>query len=139
MNSFTINSLNQLTDAAKWILQNIGEKKIIAFYGEMGVGKTTLIKEICIQLNCVSIVTSPTFAIVNEYFTDENQPIYHFDFYRLSSTKEIIDIGFDEYIYSNCFCLIEWPELAEPLLPENCQKINIKIDEKQNRLLTLYV
>lgn len=139
MKSFTINSLNQLKDAAKWILQNIGDKKIITFYGEMGVGKTTLIKEICNQLNCVSIVTSPTFAIVNEYFTDENQSIYHFDFYRLSSTKEIIDIGFDEYIYSNNYCLIEWPELAESLMPEFCQKINIKVDEKQNRLLTLCV
>ncbi len=139
MNSFTINSIKQLTDAAKWILQNIGEKKVVAFYGEMGVGKTTLIKEICVQLNCISMVTSPTFAIVNEYFTNKNQPIYHFDFYRLSSKKEIIDIGFEEYVFSNNYCLIEWPELAESLLPEYCQKIYIKIDEKQNRLLTLYV
>ncbi len=139
MNSFKIHSLNQLKDAAAWLLQNIGNNKILSFYGEMGVGKTTLIKEICKQLYCVSIVTSPTYAIINEYLTNKAQSVYHFDFYRLSSIKEIIDIGFEEYINSQNYCFIECPEMAEPLLPENTQKIKIIIDEKQNRILTLYV
>ncbi|OFX40375.1 MAG: tRNA (adenosine(37)-N6)-threonylcarbamoyltransferase complex ATPase subunit type 1 TsaE [Bacteroidetes bacterium GWA2_32_17] len=139
MISFKVKSLEELNEAAAWVLQNIGNNKIVAFYTEMGAGKTTLIKEICKQLNCMSNVTSPTYTIVNEYNTFENNSIFHFDFYRLSSTKEIIDIGFEEYINSENYCFIEWPELAEALLPINCQKINIKVDEKQNRLLTLYV
>lgn len=139
MISYKIKSIENLSEAANWVLQNIEDVKIIAFYAEMGAGKTTLIKEICKQLNCVSNVTSPTFAIVNEYKTHKNNSVFHFDFYRLTSIKEIIDIGFEEYINSGNYCFIEWPELAEPLLPIDCKKIKIILNEKQNRLLTLYV
>ena len=139
MISFQINSLLQLSQAAEWVIKAIGENKIVAFYGDMGVGKTTLIKEICTQLGCKSHVTSPTFAIINEYLIPNNCSIFHFDFYRLNKINEIIDIGFEEYVDGQNYCFIEWPELAEPLLPQETQKITIKIDEKQNRSLTLYV
>lgn len=139
MISFQLDSLSQLTQAAEWVLKNTGENRIIAFYAEMGAGKTTLIKEICNLLGCTSNVTSPTFAIINEYVTTNNESVFHFDFYRLNKINEIIDIGFEEYIDGKTYCFIEWPELAEPLLPAETQKISIKIDEKQKRTLTLYV
>lgn len=139
MISFQLDSLSQLTQAAEWVLKNTGKNKIIAFYAEMGAGKTTLIKEICNLLGCTSNVTSPTFAIINEYVTTNNELVFHFDFYRLNKINEIIDIGFEEYIDGKTYCFIEWPELAEPLLPAETQKISIKIDEKQKRTLTLYV
>ncbi|MBI5540559.1 MAG: tRNA (adenosine(37)-N6)-threonylcarbamoyltransferase complex ATPase subunit type 1 TsaE [Bacteroidia bacterium] len=139
MISFQLDSLSQLTQAAEWVLKNTRKNKIIAFYAEMGAGKTTLIKEICNLLGCTSNVTSPTFAIINEYVTTNNESVFHFDFYRLNKINEIIDIGFEEYIDGKNYCFIEWPELAEPLLPAETQKISIKIDEKQKRTLTLYV
>lgn len=139
MISFQLDSLSQLTQAAEWVLKNTGENRIIAFYAEMGAGKTTLIKEICNLLGCTSNVTSPTFSIINEYVTTNNESVFHFDFYRLNKINEIIDIGFEEYIDGKNYCFIEWPELAEPLLPAETQKISIKIDEKQKRTLTLYV
>ncbi|PIP53744.1 MAG: tRNA (adenosine(37)-N6)-threonylcarbamoyltransferase complex ATPase subunit type 1 TsaE [Bacteroidetes bacterium CG23_combo_of_CG06-09_8_20_14_all_32_9] len=139
MNLFQIDSLSQLSQAAKWVLKKVGNHKIIAFYGEMGAGKTTLIKEICNCINCCSHVTSPSFSIVNEYMINCNESVFHFDFYRLTNINEIINIGFEEYLYSNNYCLIEWPELAEPLLPPETQKIRINIDEKQKRILTFYV
>jgi tRNA threonylcarbamoyladenosine biosynthesis protein TsaE len=139
MISFQLDSLSQLTQAAKWVLKNTEKNKIIAFYAEMGAGKTTLIKEICRLLGCTSNVSSPTFAIINEYVTKNNESVFHFDFYRLNKINEIIDIGFEEYIDGSNYCFIEWPELAEPLLPVETQKIRIKIDEKQKRTLTLYV
>jgi tRNA threonylcarbamoyladenosine biosynthesis protein TsaE len=139
MISFQLDSLSQLTQAAEWVLKNTGKNKIIAFYAEMGAGKTTLIKEICRLLGCTSHVTSPTFAIINEYLTTNNESIFHFDFYRLNKINEIIDIGFEEYIDGKNYCLIEWPELSEPLLPFETQKIKINIDENQKRTLTLYV
>lgn len=139
MISFQIDSLIQLPQAAEWVLKKTGKNKIIAFYGEMGTGKTTLIKEICKLLGCKSHVTSPTFAIINEYLINNNESIFHFDFYRLNKINEIIDIGFEEYVDGNNYCFIEWPELSEPLLPPETQKIKINIDEKQKRTLTLYV
>ena len=128
MISFQLNSLSQLTQAAEWVLKNTGKNKIIAFYGEMGAGKTTLIKEICVLLGCNSHVTSPTFAIINEYLTTKNESIFHFDFYRLNKINEIIDIGFEEYIDGKNYCLIEWPEMVEELLPEGTVKIFISGD-----------
>ena len=139
MISFQLDSLSQLKQAAEWVLKNTGKNKIIAFYAEMGAGKTTLIKEICNLLGCTSNVTSPTFAIINEYVTTNNESVFHFDFYRLNKINEIIDIGFEEYIDGQNYCFIEWPDLAEPLLPAETQKISIKIDEKKKRTLTLCV
>lgn len=139
MNSFEIGSLEQLPKAAEWIIKNIGNKKIIAFYGEMGTGKTTLIKEICLHLGCNSDVTSPTFAIINEYPLNEDSSIYHFDFYRLVKQQELSDIGFEEYIFSGNYCFIEWPEIGESLLPPEIVKIYVKVGEKQKRILTIFV
>lgn len=139
MKSFEIESIEQLSQAAAWVIKNFGEKKIIAFYGEMGSGKTTLIKEICNQLGCVSLVTSPTFAIVNEYLMKEEKTIFHFDFYRINKIYELIQIGLDEYLNSGNFCFIEWPEIGETLLPPETLKINLKVGEKQKRIITIFV
>jgi tRNA threonylcarbamoyladenosine biosynthesis protein TsaE len=139
MKSFEIESIGQLSQAAAWIIKNFGKKKIIAFYGEMGSGKTTLIKEICKQLECVSLVTSPTFAIVNEYLLKEENKIFHFDFYRINKIYELIQIGLDEYLNSGNFCFIEWPEIGETLLPPETLKINLKVGEKQKRIITIFV
>lgn len=139
MRSFEIESVEQLSQAAVWIIKNFGQKKVIAFYGEMGSGKTTLIKEICNQLGCVSLVTSPTFAIVNEYPLKEENKIFHFDFYRINKIYELIQIGLDEYLNSGNFCFIEWPEIGETLLPPETLKINLKVGEKQKRIITIFV
>lgn len=139
MNSFEIDSLDKLPLAAAWVLDQLGENKIAAFYGEMGSGKTTLIKEICQRLGCKSTVTSPTFAIVNEYPLEADSSVYHFDFYRLTKNQELTDLGFEEYLYSNMYCFIEWPEIGESLLPKETVKINLKVGEKQKRILTIFV
>jgi len=132
MKSFELHSLEMLTPAAQWILNNLEEKKVVAFYGEMGAGKTTLIKEICKLLGCKSNVTSPTFAIINEYPLTGNESVFHFDFYRLIKFQELIDIGFEEYLYSGNICLIEWPE-------KNILKIGINITDGTNRSVTVIV
>jgi len=139
MISYEIESLAHLQQAADWVIKNFNGKKVIAFYGDMGTGKTTLIKEICYQLGCNSNVTSPTFAIVNEYPLKEESSVYHFDFYRLVKQQELIDIGFEEYLLSGNYCFIEWPEMGESLLPLETLKINIKVGEKQKRILTFFV
>jgi tRNA threonylcarbamoyladenosine biosynthesis protein TsaE len=139
MISFEIESLEQIPIAAEWVIKNIGERKVVAFYGEMGTGKTTLIKEICVKMGCVSNVASPTFAIVNEYPIKSETIIYHFDFYRIVKQKELMDIGFEEYLMSGNYCFIEWPEIGESLLPQETVKINIKVNEKQKRILTIFV
>lgn len=118
-------ALNQLNKIAKEILENT-QHKVFLFYGEMGVGKTTLIKEILKQLKVTEIVSSPTFSLVNEYHTKDGKKIYHFDFYRINSEEEALDIGIEEYFYSNNLCLIEWPNKIKNLLPLNANKIYIK-------------
>ncbi|MGQ9847662.1 MAG: tRNA (adenosine(37)-N6)-threonylcarbamoyltransferase complex ATPase subunit type 1 TsaE [Bacteroidales bacterium] len=106
-----------LKDVAKTLINIAREKKIWLFYGTMGVGKTTLISHISKELGSIIEVSSPTFAIVNEYPTNNNTTIYHFDFYRINKIEEIVDIGFEDYLnQNNCYCFIEWPELAEPIL-----------------------
>ncbi len=109
-------SITELSKIAADIIEK-SEHKTIVFYGEMGVGKTTLIKELCKLLGTNDLVNSPTFSIVNEYKTNENQTIYHFDFYRLSGEQEAYDIGFEDYLYSNNWCFIEWPSMIQNLLP----------------------
>jgi len=109
-------ALNELTSIAEEII-NKAKHKILLFYGDMGVGKTTLIKEICNVLGITDIASSPTFSLVNEYITNTNETIYHFDFYRINSEEEAYDIGFEDYLYSNNWCLIEWPENVKNLLP----------------------
>ena len=116
-------SLNDISTAAERFVSNMGDARIFAFYGAMGTGKTTFIKAVCARLGVSDQITSPTFAIVNEYSGAE--PIYHFDFYRIRRIEEAYDLGFDEYCDSGCVCFIEWPELIEDLLPDDTVRVYI--------------
>lgn len=120
----TIQSPETIHEAAKEFVANMGDANVFAFYGSMGAGKTTFIKSICEELGVDDVITSPTFAIVNEY-TGRDTTIYHFDFYRIKRMEEVYDMGYEDYIYSNALCFMEWPELIEPLLPEDAVKVTI--------------
>ena len=131
-----IESLEKIDAAAAEFLKKIGDSRIIDFYGRMGAGKTTFVTAICRALGVEDVVNSPTFTIVNEYCTAEGDPLYHFDFYRINRLQEAVDIGFDEYLYSGCFCLIEWPEMVEELLPQETLKVTIDVPEENSRVLS---
>lgn len=109
--------------------------KVILFYGEMGNGKTTLIKQLCKKLGVTEPTSSPTFSIVNEYKTNDNKTIYHFDFYRIKDETEVLDFGYEEYLYSNNFCFIEWPEKIPNMLPEDVVKVYITLDKDNHRVI----
>ena len=126
--------MEQLPAVARDLLKEFGEERFFAFFGKMGVGKTTLIKALCDQLGVKETVCSPTFAIINEYTTAEGEPVYHFDFYRLKSVEEAFDIGYEEYFYSGAFCFTEWTEKIESLLPEHYVRVEIE-EEKGLRTL----
>lgn len=128
-------NISQIDEAAKWFLDVIGDNRVIAFYGGMGAGKTTFIKAVCHQLGVTDSITSPTFAIVNEYADGEENPVYHFDFYRIKKVDEVRDISFYEYAYSGYFCFMEWPELIEELLPEETVRVTIKELDNGERCL----
>ena len=130
-------SLNNIEEAAKTFLQQLGERKVVAFYGSMGAGKTTFIKAICNVLGVTDAVNSPTFAIVNEYLAADGSNIYHFDFYRIKKLEEAYDIGYENYFYSGNLCLIEWPELIEELLPDDAVRVHITETADGARELTL--
>ncbi|MCI6672125.1 MAG: tRNA (adenosine(37)-N6)-threonylcarbamoyltransferase complex ATPase subunit type 1 TsaE [Prevotella sp.] len=121
-----IQSLETIHEAAQQFIDNISDRKVFAFYGKMGVGKTTFTKAICETLGVKDVITSPTFAIVNEYTDAHQQPIYHFDFYRIKRLEEVYDMGYEDYFYSGNLCLLEWPELIEDILPENAVKVTIE-------------
>ena len=125
MLTLTFNNIEQLPDVARRLLDEFPDERFFAFFGPMGVGKTTLIKELCAQLGVEQNVCSPTFAIVNEYSDAEGEPIYHFDFYRIKNLDEAYDIGYEEYFYSGYFCFTEWTEKIEPLLPDHYLRIDI--------------
>ncbi len=128
--------LDGLAESARELLQAFPDDRFFAFYGKMGVGKTTLIKELCRALGSDDNVCSPTFAIVNEYLAANGDPIYHFDFYRINSLSETYDIGYEEYFYSGYYCFTEWTEKVEPLLPESYIKVCIEELPSGQRLIT---
>jgi len=130
-----IEGIDSIADVAEQFLADIAGSNIIALYGAMGAGKTTLIKAICKALGVEESVTSPTFTIVNEYRTAEDEPIYHFDFYRIEKLSEAFDIGFEEFIESNNLCLIEWPEKVEQILPGNTLRVKIEVTDDGHRRL----
>ena len=119
-----IQDLEHINEAAKVFVEHIGDHTVFAFYGKMGAGKTTFIKAICEELGVNDVITSPTFAIVNEYSLTSDS-IFHFDFYRIKKLEEVYDMGFEDYFYSGALCLIEWPELIEEVLPEDAVKVSI--------------
>lgn len=129
-------SLDQIQEAAQQILDS-NPKKIILFNGEMGVGKTTLIKQLCKSLGVQDATSSPTFSLVNEYYTSNNQTVYHFDFYRLNKETEALDMGVDDYLYSGNWCFIEWSEKIANLLPQEYSTINIELLADGKRELKL--
>ena len=129
---FEIKKLEELNNIADEIVKISKTKNIILFYGKIGAGKTTLIKRICTALDVIDNVTSPTFSIINEYFTKNNNKIYHFDFYRIENEQELINIGIEEYIYSENICLIEWPQIIEDSFEtENTIKVNIELNNNK--------
>ncbi|MEA2106809.1 MAG: tRNA (adenosine(37)-N6)-threonylcarbamoyltransferase complex ATPase subunit type 1 TsaE [Bacteroidota bacterium] len=119
MDSLVLKSLSDLNVVAEKFLRLMRNKKVFAFFGPMGVGKTTFIKALCNELDVVEIVTSPTFALINEYQTSNGEIIYHFDFYRIKKIEEVFDFGYEDYFYSGNYCFIEWPDKVAEILPEN--------------------
>jgi len=137
MNTFYIDSLETIYDVAKVFLAHYKDEKVMAFYGEMGVGKTTFIKSLCKNLQVDDTVNSPSFAIVNEYHTPEEEIVYHFDFYRLKEENEAYDMGYEDYLYSGHFCMIEWPEKISSLLPIGRLDLHITEESDGRRKLTV--
>ena len=144
-----IQDINTIQEAAQEFIQHIGDARVFAFYGKMGAGKTTFVKAICEALGCQDVITSPTFAIVNEYqvmgdgcWVIDNgnsqlpTAIYHFDFYRIKKLEEVYDMGYEEYFYSGALCFIEWPELIEDILPEDAVRVTIEEQPDGSRLVT---
>ena len=135
-----IQDLGHIREAAREFIENIGDHTVFAFYGKMGAGKTTFIKAICEELGVEDVITSPTFAIVNEYTSHStlltpHSSIYHFDFYRIKKLEEVYDMGVEDYFYSGSLCLIEWPELIEEVLPEDAVKVSIQEKEDGSRAI----
>lgn len=141
--TLTLTSIDQLNDVAKTFISTIGNRRIFAFYGSMGAGKTTFIAAVCKALGVTDTVTSPTFAIVNEYEVahqhypafPQGEVVYHFDFYRINHKEEIYDMGYEEYLYSGRLCLIEWPEVLGDLLPDDAVKVQIEEQADGSRTL----
>ncbi|WP_299667380.1 tRNA (adenosine(37)-N6)-threonylcarbamoyltransferase complex ATPase subunit type 1 TsaE [uncultured Polaribacter sp.] len=129
-------SLKNLSEIASEIIASTKNKTLL-LYGEMGVGKTTLIKEICSQLGVFDTISSPTFSLVNEYQTSKNETIFHFDFYRIEDEEEALDMGIEEYLYNDNWCLIEWPENVENLLPLESVEIHLSTLENGQRNIKL--
>jgi len=129
-------TLDDLPSIAKQIIEHVSSKTLL-FYGDMGVGKTTLIKELVKQLDVDDVVSSPTFSLVNEYLSREGHTIYHFDFYRIENETEVFDIGIEDYFHSNTWCFVEWPNKVKNLLPLNAVAIHLSINEDQSRTISI--
>ncbi|MFW5656874.1 MAG: tRNA (adenosine(37)-N6)-threonylcarbamoyltransferase complex ATPase subunit type 1 TsaE [Bacteroidota bacterium] len=137
MTKLEVKSLDDLPEAARKFINYIGQHTVIAFYGKMGAGKTTFIKAVCKELGVTDRVTSPTFALINEYTAmPAGQPVFHFDFYRIKDISEVYDLGYEDYFYSNNFCLVEWPEMIESILPEETLKVTITVNDDESRVIS---
>ena len=136
MFSEKITSVEGLKNTAAKLIRQFPDNRIFALYGKMGAGKTTFIQAICNSLGSTDNVTSPTFAIINEYNTADLSSIFHFDFYRIENLEEAYDLGYEDYIYSGNYCFIEWPEMIESLLPENIVEVKIEVQEDESRLIS---
>lgn len=139
MYSEKITSLKSLDKVAGKLIDRFPDQHVFAFYGKMGAGKTTFIQAVCRYLGSRDNITSPSFALVNEYQTASGGPLYHLDFYRIKNIEEVFDLGYEDYFYSGKYCLIEWPEKIEPLLPDKYVKVNIEVGPKQERLISAQI
>ena len=137
MKTFSLDSLDDLPEAAQAVIDALDDRTVVAFRGEMGAGKTTLISAILERLGSGDSVTSPTFALVNQYDTADGRPVYHFDFYRIERIEEAYDFGYEEYFYSGNLCLVEWPEKVEELLPENTMNVRIRVNGPTQRTIEI--
>ncbi|MBN1952550.1 MAG: tRNA (adenosine(37)-N6)-threonylcarbamoyltransferase complex ATPase subunit type 1 TsaE [Bacteroidales bacterium] len=131
--------LDEIEEAVAQFLDFSSGNKKFAFYGEMGAGKTTFITALCAALGTDDLVSSPTFAIINEYADADGEPIFHFDFYRIKEASELLDIGFYDYCEQDAFCFIEWPEKAEGLIPEDFMKVSIDVDDDNSRVISFWL
>lgn len=131
-----IDSLSELDHVAEQIIENLADRTVVLFRGGMGAGKTTLISRIVAQLGAEDTVTSPTFALVNQY-QGSDRLIYHFDFYRIDRVEEVFDLGYEEYFYSGELCLVEWPEKIETLIPEDVMTVSIEVDDDESRVFKI--
>ncbi len=153
-----IQDIDHIREAAREFVENIGEARVFAFYGKMGAGKTTFVKAICEELGVDDVITSPTFAIINEYTisswplaistkptansqqltanSQKPKAIYHFDFYRIKKLEEVYDMGYEDYFYSGALCFIEWPELIEEILPDDAVRVSIIEQEDGSRVVS---
>jgi len=149
-----IQNIETIREAAREFINNMGEARVFAFYGKMGAGKTTFVKAICEELGVEDVITSPTFAIINEYTITQhpspithhpspntqhpssNTRVYHFDFYRIKKLEEVYDMGYEDYFYSGALCFIEWPELIEEILPDDAVRVSITEQEDGSRLVS---
>jgi len=132
-----IKDKKHLASAANKLLKYTKDKKLFAFYGSMGAGKTTIIKAICEVLGTVDIVTSPTFTLVNEYRTIKEETLYHIDLYRIRKQEEVFDFGIEEYLTGDSYCFMEWPELIKEILPPETVRIRITVDDNEQRILLI--
>ncbi len=137
MRELFIESPERIDKPAREFLKILGNRKVVAFYGEMGAGKTTFIKALCSALNVIDGVSSPTFALVYEYHTTDDSLVYHFDFYRINNPSELFDLGYEDYFYSGHYCFIEWPEKASHLIPDGALKIFISVLDDGKRKLKI--
>lgn len=137
MKKIEIESLSELPKVAEAVLGELRGRSVVLFRGSMGAGKTTLISRIAAALGAEDTVTSPTFALVNQYEGEGGRRIYHFDFYRINNVEEALDLGYEEYFYSGELCLVEWPEKIEPLLPEDAMTVTITVGEDERRIFTI--
>lgn len=137
MTTIKINGTADLRRAAKEFIGLMGDNTVFAFYAPMGTGKTTFIKAVCEELGVSDVINSPTFSIINEYRSDKSgELIYHFDCYRLNKIEEALNLGVEDYFDSGSLCFIEWPEILEPILPNDIVRIQIAEQPDSSRLLT---